>query len=402
MLQKRCFGSILRGAPLHYRRIAELALEDGLAESQGQTPEATMGAQLYSDIKRRAAAGKTERFRQMGKGLFSLAVPTDPLGGEVAKHNAEVQGRLRALLSDMDPKAFEHLIAQLLLALGFENVEVTKYSGDGGIDVRAILTVGGVTDVATAVQVKRWAHNVSGRTVRELRGGLSPQERGLIITLSDFTPDAREEAAELNKTPIALVNGDELLKHLMDKDIGVVTQTVSILQLDEESLFSIEDVAPVKARRLMRVRRRCQALSGYKGSKALAIWPMPGGAHVWIQSLVAILEYIAATAPTRLRKSGERREPRSTCLRTLNGASTRVLMWIPTETFSDLALQSFEGMPHTAGYGCVIEGRLLADHELPLTGTVDGSSGPSADFVPGVTSVEVSLLELLGLHVGVE
>jgi restriction system protein len=36
------------GAPLHYRRISELALADGLVVSKGTTPEATMGAQLYT------------------------------------------------------------------------------------------------------------------------------------------------------------------------------------------------------------------------------------------------------------------------------------------------------------------------------------------------------------------
>lgn len=183
------------GAPLHYHRITEFALEDELIQSDGRTPEATTGAQLYSDIKKRVAAGRPERFRQLGRGLFGLAAPSDPLDGAITQHNAEIQARLRAVLAELDPLAFENLIGLLVATLGFEGVEVTEYSGDGGIDVRAILTVGGIRDVKTAIQVKRWANNVSGRTVRELRGGLGPHERGLIITLSNFTPDARREAA---------------------------------------------------------------------------------------------------------------------------------------------------------------------------------------------------------------
>jgi restriction system protein len=61
------------------------------------------------------------------------------------------------VLSDLDPLLFEALIGQLLAVLGFEDVEVTKYSNDGGIDLRATLAVGGVTDVRTAIQVKRWS-----------------------------------------------------------------------------------------------------------------------------------------------------------------------------------------------------------------------------------------------------
>jgi restriction system protein len=267
------------GAPLHFKHITELALEDDLVESKGLTPEATMGAQLYSDVKRRTASGKPERFRQYGKGLFGLATPVDPLGGAVAGHNEDVKARLRSVLSEADPYAFEHLIGTLLGVLGFEEVEITKRSGDGGIDVRATLTVGGVTDVKTAVQVKRWASNVSGKTVRELRGGLGPHERGLIITLSDFTSDARQEAAAPDRTPITLVDGDQLLDLLIDNEIGVTSRKVAILELDEEGLFPPEP-------------------GPSPGSKVLAIWPLPGGRLAWKDSLDEILRYIAETAPT--------------------------------------------------------------------------------------------------------
>ncbi|MEN6584214.1 MAG: restriction endonuclease [Armatimonadota bacterium] len=36
------------------------------------------------------------------------------------------------------------VVSQLLAEMGFENVEVTKLSGDGGIDVRGTLVVGTV------------------------------------------------------------------------------------------------------------------------------------------------------------------------------------------------------------------------------------------------------------------
>jgi HJR/Mrr/RecB family endonuclease len=62
---------------------------------------------------------------------------------------------------------FELLVGQLLTATGFEDGAVTRYSGDGGTDVDATLTVGGVTRVRTAIQVTRWTSNVSGATVRE-------------------------------------------------------------------------------------------------------------------------------------------------------------------------------------------------------------------------------------------
>lgn len=74
----------------------------------------------------------------------------------------------------------------------------------------------------------------------------------------------------------------------------MTTRTMPILQLDEASLFSTED----EEMRDDQGTRRGLLGNGYRGSKALAIWPMPGGSHVWMDSLETILRFIAGTAPT--------------------------------------------------------------------------------------------------------
>ncbi len=175
------------GAPMHYRRITEHAIGENLVSPGGATPEASMNASINQEIQRREAAGRAQRFRAHGRGLYALVSPSDPLGGEVQRHNDNVRTKLRALLGDMDPKQFESLIGVLLSSLGFDEVEVTQYHGDKGVDLRAVLTVGGVADVRTAIQVKRWNNNVQAPQVRELRGGLGPHERGLIVTTSGFS-----------------------------------------------------------------------------------------------------------------------------------------------------------------------------------------------------------------------
>ena len=41
--------------PLHYAEITRLALESGILETEGATPEATMNAQIVVDIKNKGA-----------------------------------------------------------------------------------------------------------------------------------------------------------------------------------------------------------------------------------------------------------------------------------------------------------------------------------------------------------
>jgi hypothetical protein len=288
-----------KGAPVHYRGITELAISQGLISPGGLTPEASLNAAITQDIKRRDAADREQRFRADGRGMYGLASPTDPLGGAIDRKNAEVRSRLRALLTDLHPQLFESLIGELLVALGFEDVEVTRYSKDGGIDLRATLAVGGVTDVKTAIQVKRWSRNVASRTVRELRGGLGPHERGLIVTLSDFSKEAQTEALASDKSPISLIIGHHLIELLIGNDIGVTRKRATVLELDEAAFSSVAEETPEEAAapELAATRPGPQA-SPVKSDKALWVWPLPGGRLAWKATLDRMLSFVASEAPT--------------------------------------------------------------------------------------------------------
>src|SRR2546428_12755528 len=134
-----------------------------------------------------------------------MARARDQVETTIEQSNHETLERMLERLHRMAPSGFEQLVGALLSQIGFENVEVTGRTGDGGMDVRAELTVGGITRVRTAVQVKRWNHNVPGKVVRELRGALTTDQRGLVITTSDFTKDAISEASSSAKVPIGLI-----------------------------------------------------------------------------------------------------------------------------------------------------------------------------------------------------
>jgi restriction system protein len=220
------------GQPLHYVEIANHALASGLLDTRGQTPEATMGSRLYVDTQRPGS-----RFRRVSRGVFTLA-ETQPgdIGQRIESLNRKTRADLRKRLLGMPPDRFEALISELLIAIGFDEatVEVTRHSGDGGIDVRGVLRAGGVTQVNAAVQVKRWKRNIQAPTVRDLRGSLTVHEQGILITTSDFSTGARKEAEEAGKTRISLVDGERLLELLIQHGIGVTQEQHTLLSLDEE------------------------------------------------------------------------------------------------------------------------------------------------------------------------
>ena len=74
------------------------------------------------------------------------------------------------------------------------------------------------------------------RVVRELRGALRVDERGLIVTTAEFTPEASREAAAEGKAKIGLLGGDALVRLCAERGIGVDRRQVTLLDLSPDAL----------------------------------------------------------------------------------------------------------------------------------------------------------------------
>ncbi len=222
--------------PMHYRVVTDRMLEDGLVRTQGQTPSATLYAQVLNEIKRQTRRGETPRFVRYSKGYIGLRKWLgEGLAFQIGRHNNEVRKKLLQEVRTMDWADFEALVARLLVAIGFEDIEVTNVSGDGGIDVRGTLVVGDVIRTRMAVQAKRWkkGRNVQAPTVQQVRGSLGTHEQGLIITTSDFSKGAQVEAERADAVRVALMNGGQLIELLIENDIGIHRNSYDLIELGE-------------------------------------------------------------------------------------------------------------------------------------------------------------------------
>ena len=139
--------------------------------------------------------------------------PIDPMEAE----------RIRRLMLNLQPRKFEHLIKEVLEVTGFENVSVTRYSQDGGVDVNAFAgsSFWPVRSMLIQVQAKRWMHTVGRREVAELRGSLEPFARGAIVTTSHYSKSAVLEAVNAGKNPIVLVDGYEFANIIGNFNISI-------------------------------------------------------------------------------------------------------------------------------------------------------------------------------------
>ena len=140
------------------------------------------------------------------------------------------------VLKSMAPDAFERLCQRLLRESGFIQVEVTGRSGDGGIDGRGVVKLGGILSFHVIFQCKRYRDSVSSSAIRDFRGAMVGRaDKGLFITTGTFTRDARSEAQRDGAPPLDLIDGDELVVMLKKMRLGIevrekITEEVFVIK----------------------------------------------------------------------------------------------------------------------------------------------------------------------------
>ncbi|VTT96412.1 restriction endonuclease : Restriction endonuclease OS=Desulfococcus multivorans DSM 2059 GN=dsmv_3687 PE=4 SV=1: Mrr_N: Mrr_cat [Gemmataceae bacterium] len=146
----------------------------------------------------------------------------------------------RVLTTVLTPDAFERLAMRLLRESGFVHAEVTGRSGDGGIDGKGIARMAGVLSFHVVFQCKRYQGAVSSSQVRDFRGAMVGRaDKGLLITTGRFSRDAVAEATREGAPPIDLIDGDRLADMLKSLKLGVRTELVERVTVDEAWLGAL-------------------------------------------------------------------------------------------------------------------------------------------------------------------
>jgi restriction system protein len=152
----------------------------------------------------------------------------------VDRYNKVQREALFEALSAMHPYQFEHLISELLEAIGYEDVTVTKASGDKGVDVVATVQFG-ITTITEVVQVKRTPNSSIARPILDqLRGSLPYHHaiRGTLITLGTISKGAKEAALFPGAAPITLIDGEKLLDMLIEHKVGIKKRDIPMFEVD--------------------------------------------------------------------------------------------------------------------------------------------------------------------------
>lgn len=160
--------------------------------------------------------------------------PVDETVRELAEEEGWKDKLSSVLTRSLGPSGFERLVQRLLRESGFIHVEVTGRTGDGGIDGKGIARIHGFMSFHVLFQCKRYKGSVGAGEIRDFRGAMVGRaDKGLFITTGSFTPAAVKEATRDGAPPIDLVDGDELAEKLKEFSLGIKTELVERVSVDQ-------------------------------------------------------------------------------------------------------------------------------------------------------------------------
>ncbi|MBU2009848.1 MAG: restriction endonuclease, partial [Chloroflexi bacterium] len=171
------------------------------------------------------AKGKTKE--KGGPREVQGGTPEEELAFAYQNLTDELAADLLQQVKSSSPRQFENIVIDLLLAMGYggsrrEAAKAIGRAGDEGIDGTINEDPLGLDIIY--VQAKKWDSTVGRPEIQKFAGALQGQHarKGIFIATSNFSKEALEFASRVD-TKIILIDGDTLVQHMIDRNIGVTS-----------------------------------------------------------------------------------------------------------------------------------------------------------------------------------
>ena len=163
--------------------------------------------------------------------------PREIRQGHIHSLEEDLKSDLLSHINQCSPAAFEELVVKLLVKMGYggsvkDAGKAVGRTGDGGID--GVIKEDELGLGKIYVQAKRWTNNVGDPEVQKFLGALETEgsDRGVLITTSDFTKQARERRKKSKKSLI-LIDGRTMAGYMIRYNLGVaVAETCEVKEID--------------------------------------------------------------------------------------------------------------------------------------------------------------------------
>ena len=195
--------------------------------------------QEFLDFRNRTRESRRDRTDSVASRTSDPETPTESLESAYQQLRDEVESELLDLVAKATPEFFEHLVVELLVAMGYggsrrDAGQAIGQSGDGGID--GIIKEDRLGLDVIYVQAKRWQATVGRPDIQKFAGALQGMRarKGVFLTTSGFSREAIEYAGSID-TKLVLIDGSRLSALMFDFNVGVNrTASYEIKEIDSD------------------------------------------------------------------------------------------------------------------------------------------------------------------------
>jgi restriction system protein len=194
---------------------------------------------FMTDKTSRGGSGRKKEGETQTRSTQEEVTAEERIENAFAELRETLISELLTKLADIDPFKFEHVVLDLLRAMGYGGSRVdagwvTKKSNDEGID--GVINEDRLGLDVIYLQAKRWKANVGRKEIHSFVGALAGQKasKGVFITTSAFIDNATDYAFGLHQKVI-LIDGRRLAELMIEHNIGLAPgQPYFVKKIDSE------------------------------------------------------------------------------------------------------------------------------------------------------------------------
>ncbi|WP_032121037.1 restriction endonuclease [Clostridium amazonitimonense] len=178
------------------------------------------------------ASNRNESNSENNEGLLNERTPSEEMAVAFESLRASLADEILEKIKSCSFEFFEKVVIELLIKMGYggsreEAGRATRRTGDEGID--GIINEDRLGLDNIYIQAKRWRDTVVGRPeIQKFSGALDTPgaNKGVFITTSNFTREAREYVKTINTKNIVLIDGMQLAQYMIEFNVGVSTEMI--------------------------------------------------------------------------------------------------------------------------------------------------------------------------------
>ena len=156
----------------------------------------------------------------------SEMLPEELIQRAYEKHLSSIKDELIQVIFDNDPHFFEQLVVDLLIAMGYgydkDSGIVVGGSHDGGIDGIVYEDKLGLDKIYLQAKRYKAGNTVGSKELQSFVGAMQSVQKGVFITTSSFTREAKVFAEHQQQKSLKLIDGNLLADLMIKHEIGIV------------------------------------------------------------------------------------------------------------------------------------------------------------------------------------